>query len=305
MAGFAPRLKQTATLAQLRALAAVVDAENHSLAARQLGLSQPTVHRAVSNLSKDAGRALFERTSVGFSATRLCRELSVATKLTFAELDQALADLAALDGKVSGRVKVGALPLSRATILPKALVKFRNAGWLEPVEVVDGAYTDLLRGVLQGDIHALVGALRTPSPSAELKQEVWFQDTLVILARPNHPVLDTTGNGLYTLQQQDWIVPRRGTPAREQFDAVLAQTKITPRSVVGSGSILLMRELLLGSDVLGCISRQQAHGLLAAVPAELPWADRPIGLATREDFVPTRAQAFFIDTLRSIARDVD
>ncbi|MDE3029203.1 MAG: LysR family transcriptional regulator, partial [Paracoccaceae bacterium] len=49
-----PRLKLTATTPQLRALIAVRETENFTLAARRLGLAQPTVHRAVNQLEREA-----------------------------------------------------------------------------------------------------------------------------------------------------------------------------------------------------------------------------------------------------------
>src|SRR5690606_14001648 len=54
----APRLQLTATTAKLRALIAVAESENFSIAARHLGIAQPTIHRAVSQLeSEKIGRA--------------------------------------------------------------------------------------------------------------------------------------------------------------------------------------------------------------------------------------------------------
>ena len=61
----APRLKVTATLSQLEAMIAVRERENYTLAAHRMGLSQPTVHRSVSQLEREAGRPFFEKTAYG------------------------------------------------------------------------------------------------------------------------------------------------------------------------------------------------------------------------------------------------
>ncbi|MEC7668957.1 MAG: LysR family transcriptional regulator, partial [Pseudomonadota bacterium] len=89
----APRLMLTATWAQLQSLVAVHEAENFTLAARRLGLAQPTVHRAISQLEQEAGQSLFERTAFGLLPTRQTRALVQAVMLAFAELDQADSDL--------------------------------------------------------------------------------------------------------------------------------------------------------------------------------------------------------------------
>ena len=71
----APKLKLTLTYGQLLSLIAVGESENFTLAARRLGVAQPTVHRSVSQVESDSGRRLFERTSFGMLPTRLCQSL--------------------------------------------------------------------------------------------------------------------------------------------------------------------------------------------------------------------------------------
>src|SRR5690606_13053375 len=59
LSNLSPRLKVTATAAQLNALIGVREAENFTLAARRLGIAQPTIHRAVRQLEQEAARPLF------------------------------------------------------------------------------------------------------------------------------------------------------------------------------------------------------------------------------------------------------
>ena len=47
------------TAAQLRALVAVSEANNFSMAARSIGISQPSIHRAARNLERLSGLKLF------------------------------------------------------------------------------------------------------------------------------------------------------------------------------------------------------------------------------------------------------
>lgn len=104
LADIAPRLIRTATMAQLQALIAVREAENFTLAARYLGLKQPTVHRAISYLEQEAQYPLFERTSYGILASRKAQALAQAARLALAELAQADADLAEISNRNAGRI---------------------------------------------------------------------------------------------------------------------------------------------------------------------------------------------------------
>lgn len=302
----APRLRLTATWAQLQALVAVHETENFTLAARRLALAQPTVHRAVAQLEQEAGRPLFERTVHGLVPTRQTRHLVRAIMLGFAELDQAESDIADLDGGEAGQIVVGALPLSRSVLLPQALVRFRDLRPRHPVHVIDGLYDDLLGGLRRGEIDLILGALRHPAPIRDVTQERLFDDSITVLAGHRHPLAGQGPLSPQMLLSQKWVVPRLGTPSRAQFDAFFAETG-PPDSIIEAGSILLMREILQASDHLGCISSamaqaEMANGLLTQLPTTATWQARPIGLTCRENWVPTKAQTQLLTVLRDTAQ---
>ena len=304
----APRLMLTATWAQLQSLVAVHEAENFTLAARRLGLAQPTVHRAISQLEQEAGQSLFERTAFGLLPTRQTRALVQAVMLAFAELDQADSDLSELDGGETGQIVVGSLPLSRSVLLPRALARFREHRPRYPVMVIDGRYDELLGNLRRGEVDLIIGALRQPAPIGDITQVKLFDDHLSVLARRDHPLVGKTGLTAQDLQGCKWVVPRRGTPSREHFDALFAPIGL-PESIIEAGSILLMRELLAESDHLGCISSVQAqaelsHQLLSELDVATRWPARPIGLTYRENWVPTKAQALLIEIIESESKNL-
>ncbi len=302
-----PRLRLRVTHAQLQALIAVKEAENFTLAARQLGLAQPTVHRAITQIEEEAGRRLFDRASFGIVPTRTCQALAQAARLALYEFEQAEADLAEFEGREVGKIVIGAMPLSRSVLLPQALARFRALRPRLSVRVIDGPYELLLSGLRRGEIDLLVGALRDPAPIGDVVQEVLFDDRLALLAGRDHPLAGRRDLSLEELAGFPWIVPPKGTPTRQQFDALFANAGVAaPESILESGSILLMREILGMSDHLGCISRQQAKAeiekdLVTALdfPTHLP--ARPIGLTLRSNWEPTAAQRLLLDLLRGAA----
>lgn len=300
------RLALTATTAQLRALVAVRDAESVSRAALTLGLAQPTVQRAITQLEQEAGRPLFDRTSFGLVPTRPCEKLAQAVRLAFAELDQADSELAELDGKAAGRIVIGALPLSRSTILPRALLAFGRHRPRQSVVVLDGVYEEMLGGLRRGDIDLIVGALRDPAPAPDIVQEPLFDDRLAIVARHGHPLAARSRLPVRELGGWNWLVPRKGTPTRAHFDALFAGHPY-PENILETGSMLLMREMLREGDDLGCISSGQAateiaHGLITRIDVDFDWPPRPIGLTHRANWAPTAAQSLLIDLIREAAR---
>lgn len=304
LSDLAPRLTLTASSAQLQALIATREAENFTLAARRMGLAQPTVHRAVSQLEQEAGRALFERTAHGLVATRPAQALAQAARLAFAELDQAEADLAELLGREVGRIVIGAMPLSRSSLLPQAIARFRKRRPTLPVRALDGPYADMIAGLRRGEVDFLIGALRDPAPIGDIVQVPLFDDRLQIVARSGHPALDLPNPTLTDLMAYPFVVSPEGAPARTAFDRITSRAGHPP-SLVETGSMILMRELLRISDHLGCISQTQiaaeiSLGALVPVPIDLADTARPIGLTHRADWLPTRAQAEFLEDLQGV-----
>lgn len=307
LAELAPRLRVTATAAQLHALVAMCETENFTLAARRMGIAQPTVHRAIRQLEQEADRPLFERTSHGMIATRPALSLAQAAQLAFAELEQGEADLAEHVGHEVGRIVIGALPLSRSYLLARTIARFRRRRATLPVRVLDGHYDDLMLGLRRGEVDFIIGALRDPAPIGDIEQQPLFDDDLVLVARRDHPLIGEARPTLENLALYPWVVATELTPTRRYFDQLFARLgDAAPKSLVETGSMVLMRELLRVSDHLGCISRLQVaaeidHGDIAVVPFALEGSSRPIGLTMRAGWVPTRAQAEFLDELRAVA----
>ena len=302
-----PRLRLTASAAQMRALIATVESGSFALAARGLGLRAPSVQRAIATLEADAGRSCFARTPTGLHPGRGAQNLARAARLAFAELAQAEAELAEMDGNDHGLIRVGALPLARAAWLPRALAAFRARRPGHGIAVIEGSYADLLAALTRGEIDLLLGALRDHVLVADVVQRGVFMDRLALVAAPGHPALAACALDLAGLARADWVVPRAGAPGRAQFEALFTQAGVAPpMAVVESGSALILRELAAEAGYLGCISGAQiapdlrrGHLVRLGLGADLP--GRPIGITTRAAWVPTAAQAAFLECLDAAA----
>lgn len=300
------RLMRTATTSQLQALVAVRELGNFTLAARKLGIAQPTVHRSIAHLESEAGKPLFERTSIGLRATRACQALADAARLATAELDQAAMELAELSGREVGRIVVGSMPLSRSHILPRAIAGFRRARPRMLIRIEEGSYDDLLTGLRRGEIDFLIGALRAQLPIADVEQEFLFNDDLVLVVGTGHRLAGRSDLDLAELARYPWVVARPGAPTRLLFDDLFCGGDARPDSIVETGSLILMRQLLRHSDHIGCISRLQAapeidHGLMVALRFDLLGTSRPVGVTTRAGWHPTPAQRAFLAEVKAVA----
>ncbi len=302
------RFDQLLTSAQLRALIAVSKAENFSLAARRVGISQPSLHRAARDLERLSGITLFEKVSQGIHLTPSADALVQYVNLALAELDQGFVEIEELKGTDAARIVVGTLPLARTFVLPRAINTLANNRPDVQISVIDGPYDDLLHGLRHGEIDLLIGALRDPVPIDDVVQEPLFSDQLAVTARAGHPLAAKKRLTAKQLSGYPWVVPRHGTPTREHFERMFPAAD-DAINLIETSSLILVRGLLLESDRLAVISAHQIRherqeGLLVTLPVDMRGSNRPIGLTLRRDWQPTRSQQLFLDAIRAAGDEV-
>lgn len=302
-----PDFQMRVTSAQLRALIAVQEAGNFSMAAQLIGVAQPSLHRAARDLEKTAGISFFAAWRKGIALTESGEQFAKAVRLAWAEIGQGYAELSALRGGDVSQLTIGSMPLSRSAILPDAINALLDENSGIQIKNVDGPYGELLRGLRYGDIDILIGALRDPLPAEDVEQEVLFDDPLALVVGPDHPLAARTDIRIDDILSYPWIAPPITTPAGRYLYKLLEIDKLEKSPVrVVSSSMVLIRGLMMRSHYVTIMSRSQIRletelRLMVPLNVELPNAERPIGLTTRRAWKPTPAQARFVELVRQSA----
>jgi LysR family transcriptional regulator, regulator for genes of the gallate degradation pathway len=296
------------TSTQLNALIGVVEAGAFARAARRAGRARAAVQRAARQLEKSLGTELFEVTSFGVRPTREAEKLALRTRLAFAEVAQGQAEVAAAEGTGSGSTTIGAMPLARSVLVARAVLEFAQTRPEHGISILDGPYESMLGALRRGGADVLVGALRDPVPSEDVVQEHLFEDPLAIVVGAGHPLADGAAPTLAALARYPWIAPRRDSPLRRHFDALIARLE-RPRPVapIECNSLVAARSMLIASDRVMLLSEHQIHheletGQLVALPHPFGRVTRSIGLTVRRDWRPTEVQGQLVDGLRRHAR---
>jgi LysR family transcriptional regulator, regulator for genes of the gallate degradation pathway len=296
------------TATQLNALIAVVEAGAFARAARRAGRARTAVHRAARQLEKFLGTELFELTSFGVRPTREAEKLARRSRLAFAEIAQAQAEVAAAQGTGSGATVIGAMPLARSVLVARAVLEFAAARPEHRIGILDGPYESMLEALRRGSADVLVGALRDPIPYADILQEHLFDDPLAIVVGAQHSLVSRGAPTLAALSHFPWIAPRRDSPLRRHFDALIEKLAVQPRvAPIECNSLVAARSMLIASDRVMLLSEHQIQHELAtcqlvALPHPLGAVTRSIGLTVRRDWRPTRVQAQLVEGLRRHAR---
>lgn len=295
------------TGAQLRAFLALARAGSYAVAAEATGLSSASLHRAVADLSVALGQRLVDRRGRSVMLTPAGERRARGFGLAMAELRSGLAEVAAWQGKAAGRIVVGAMPLSRARWLPETILRFAAIHPGVDVAVVEGSHAELAGPLRDGEVDLMLGALRDAASVDDLRQEAVFEDRPALVMRSGHPLLSGVIDGP-ALAAFPWILPASDTPLRHYWEGMMrAAGAEPPRVGIECGSVLTVRQLLLGSDALTLLSPAQLAveldaGVLATLPPPVPVA-RTIGITTREGWRPTGPQAAFVALLREVASE--
>ena len=299
------------TMSRLRAMLALADTGSYLGAAAITGLSLPSLHRAVNDLALALRRKLAQRRGKAVVLTEMGEALARAFRLAVVELQVGLDEIEALKGHEVRRIAVGAMPLSRARVLPSTISRFLRRHPQVRVTIVEGSRAELVDPLRNGAVDLMIGALREPLLEPDLVQNALFRDRLAVVARKGHP-LEGRRASLADLAAFPWIVAGPGAPLRDIWERLFATGGLAlPPMPVESGSVMTIRQLLIDSDLLTLLSPDQV-----AVEIEADWLraieldpallrggglERTIGATTRASWRPTRVQADFLADLHTVS----
>jgi DNA-binding transcriptional LysR family regulator len=292
------------TANQLRAVIEVCKQSSYSRAALTLGLSQPYVHKAARSFETLCGTTLFKRTPHGVEPSWLAQQIATRASLFFSELEQGRDELREHIGIIDGNLRIGALPLARASIIPRTVTEIIQRHPSAQISIVDGPYEEQLNQLLRGELDLIIGALRRPHPSPNVVQETLFSDQLHLVTGTSHPLANQSINDPTMLQKLDWLAPKKGTPARAAFSNYFQEAGLPqPKRIVECSSLVAIRGLLMESDFAALLPAQQVStdvkmGALAISGLEISGTRREIGLTYRKNWIPTALQRAFLETTR-------
>lgn len=299
------RAENLLTATQIRALLCLADGGSFLGASRASGTSQPALHRAVRELEAICGVRLAARQGQRVVLTDHGRRLSRHLRVVGAELAAAAQDLAGDQG--TGHIRIGAMPLCRARLLPAAIARMAIEVPDFTFDVAEGSYTELIEPLRDGRIDMAIGALRAPCPP-DLRQHPLVADRLAVIARHGHPLARQADITLDALREFSWIVGREGSPLRGHWQNLFGDD--LPEAPIECGSVMTIRGILAETDMLTLLSPEQIaletrSQVLTTLDLTLPSATRTIGISVRDDWRPTRLQRLFLDRLEEVARAQD
>jgi LysR family transcriptional regulator of gallate degradation len=131
-----------------------------------------------------------------------------------------------------------------------------------------------------------------------------------VFVRAGHPLTRKQKITLDDLINANWILPAPRTPTRALFDKSFRQISArVPRITVETSDLLVLRGLLLNSDLITVVSPQQLDfeakiGQVQPLDFELPQTARIIALTQRTKSNPSPGAQLLIEAIREVVSEL-
>ena len=272
-------------------------------AAETLNLSQPALSKTLNELEQLTGTRLFDRGRLGAQLTPPGEQFLTHAVKVLDALNNAAQALNRKEGLNSDIVRIGALPTAALGILPAVLGQFHRQHKDTMLQVATMNNTMLLAGLKSGEIDIGIGRMSDPELMGGLNYELLFLESLKLVVRPNHPLLQENVT-LSRVMEWPVVVSPKGTVPRQNAETLLqSQGCKIPDGCIETLSASLSRQLTVDYDYVwfvpsGAVKEDLRQGALVALPVPTQGAGEPIGILTRVDAQLSSGAQILISAIR-------
>ncbi|MHB1430549.1 MAG: LysR family transcriptional regulator [Streptosporangiaceae bacterium] len=174
-------------ITQVRAFLALADELHFGRAAERVGLSQPRVSRLIAALEREAGGALFDRTTRRVRLTPLGTRLRDQWQPAYGQLLAAMDEARAAARQTTGTLRIGFTLTTGGTALTRLVRAFTAAYPDCHVELRETGLRDLYGALRRNDIDVLVGWLAIDEPDLTAGPAIEHRARALAVSR-DHPL---------------------------------------------------------------------------------------------------------------------
>ncbi|HBZ1367406.1 TPA: LysR family transcriptional regulator [Klebsiella pneumoniae] len=294
---------QRIRLRHLHTFVAVAQQGTLGRAAETLNLSQPALSKTLNELEQLTGTRLFERGRLGAQLTLVGEQFLTHAVKVLDALNSAGQALNRKEGLNNDIVRIGALPTAALGILPTVIGQFHKQQKDITLQVATMNNTMLLAGLKSGEIDIGIGRMSDPELMSGLHYELLFLESLKLVVRPGHHLLQETVT-LSRVMEWPVVVSPKGTVPRQNAEALLqSQGCKMPAGCIETLSASLSRQLTVDFDYVwfvpsGAVKDDLRRGVLTALPIATQGAGEPIGILTRVDATLTPGTQTLLSAIR-------
>lgn len=225
---------------QLRYFLGVAERGNFTRAAEELKISQPALSRSIQKLEDELGQPVFERKTRSVALTEAGVLLQSRAQQIMSLIEDTKAEIS--DDGQSGQVRVGAIPTIAPYFLPDFLRQFSSEFPKAALIVQEDTTTNLLKRCTQGEIDLAIIAL--PVPAKYLEAEELFQEELLLVLPPKHPLVNQSQIRLKDIKSYPFVLLDEAHCLSDNIVSFCRQRSFHPVAVEHTSQLTMVQELV-------------------------------------------------------------
>lgn len=190
-------------LAALRALVASIDEGSLRAASRRLGVTQPALSKLIRELERELATTLLVRSTTGVVATAQGKVLHERASAAERELSHAVEQIRQLEGRMTGSLTIGAVPLAVMLLVPETLRTFGAEFPDIQLRIYEELYIAQLTRLRKGEVDIALGPLPEQLPPGEFAVETLMPIAMVIVVAKGNPL--ARARHLAELADAPWV----------------------------------------------------------------------------------------------------
>lgn len=230
-------------IANLRAFVEVAEAGSFSIAAAQLHLTQPAISKRLAALETSFGARLFDRIGRSIKLTEAGRALLPRARRILSEVEDSRRALSNLSGDVSGNLRLATSHHIGLHRLPPTLRAFVQR---YPAVNLDLHFMDseaACHSVETGDLELAIVTL-PPEDRARLECNKVWDDPLVVVCAPDHPLTSQRRVQISDLANYPAILPASSTYTRQIAERVFHDAGVQLRCSLSTNYLETIKMLV-------------------------------------------------------------
>lgn len=164
-------------------------------AARKLQISQPTLSKSIARLEGQLSLKLFERSSGAARPTTYGAFVAQRAETLLQGVASLSRDLEQLARGEQGRIRIAAGPATRLKPLPELMRRLAVRFPRLHIETVLETGPGVMNALQDGRVDIAFGYSEHAARYGELIRKKLFEDPIILVARPDHPMLSRTNSG--------------------------------------------------------------------------------------------------------------
>jgi DNA-binding transcriptional LysR family regulator len=296
------------SLTRLQVLCEVVAKGSFSGAAEALSYTQSAISQSVARLEAETGATLLVRDRRGVRATAAGATLVAHADVIFASVEAAEAELAAVLGVRSGRLRVASFPSAGATLMPVAVARFRKAHPDVALTLAEGEPEQIGPRLGAGEFD-LALLFEFPEvrerPGAGLRSVTLLEDPMHVALPIDHPLVAKPALSLAELRDQQWVQTSASSPCARHVVRSCLAAGFEPYVAFESDDYDTVQGLVaagVGVALIPRLALTRVHSgiVVRALAPQSP--TRKVTVATMSGPGVAPAARSMIDLLREVAR---